>query len=96
MEPDEVEVGTIIIIKSGERVPLDGIVVDGESWIDTAALTGESLPRKAAAGDGIISGCVNGSGTLRVGAHEEMEKWYQAVVWGRILLPALPDTTHQL
>ena len=73
VEPDEVEVGTIIIIKSGERVPLDGIVVDGESWIDTAALTGESLPRKAAAGDGIISGCVNGSGTLRVRTTKEFD-----------------------
>lgn len=73
VEPDEVEVGTTIIIKSGERVPLDGIVVDGESWIDTAALTGESLPRKAAAGDEIISGCVNGSGTLRVKTTKEFD-----------------------
>lgn len=73
VEPDEVEVGTTIIIKSGERVPLDGIVVDGESWIDTAALTGEALPRKAAAGDEIISGCVNGSGTLRVKTTKEFD-----------------------
>lgn len=73
VEPDEVEVGTIIIVKSGERVPLDGIVVDGESLIDTAALTGESVPRKAAAGDKIISGCVNGSGTLRVKTTKEFD-----------------------
>lgn len=73
VEPDEVEVGTVIIIKPGERVPLDGIVVDGESWIDTAALTGESVPRKAAAGDEIISGCVNGSGTLRVKTTKEFD-----------------------
>ena len=60
------EVGSIIVVKPGERIPLDGIVVEGESLIDTAALTGESVPRSAKAGDEIISGCVNGSGTLKV------------------------------
>ena len=66
VDPDDVEVGTIIVIKPGERIPLDGIVTEGESMIDTAALTGESVPRKAQVGDEIISGCVNGSGTLKV------------------------------
>ncbi len=66
VDPDDVEVGTIIVIKPGERVPLDGVVVEGESMIDTAALTGESVPRRAGVGDDIISGCVNGSGTLKV------------------------------
>lgn len=66
VDPDDVEVGTVIVIKPGERIPLDGIVVEGESMIDTAALTGESVPRKAKAGDEIISGCVNGNGTLKV------------------------------
>lgn len=66
VDPDDVEIGTIIIIKPGERIPLDGVVVEGESLIDTAALTGESVPRKAAVGDEIISGCVNGSSTLKV------------------------------
>lgn len=66
VDPDDVEVGTIIVIKPGERIPLDGIVTEGESMIDTAALTGESVPRKAQEGDEIISGCVNGSGTLKV------------------------------
>ena len=66
VDPDDVEVDTVIIIKPGERIPLDGIVVEGESLIDTAALTGESVPRKAQPGDDIISGCVNGSGTLKV------------------------------
>ena len=66
VDPDDVEVGTIIVIKPGERIPLDGIVTEGESMIDTAALTGESVPRKAKVGDEIISGCVNGSGTLKV------------------------------
>ena len=51
VDPDDVEVGTIIVIKPGERIPLDGVVVEGESLIDTAALTGESVPRKAAVGD---------------------------------------------
>lgn len=66
VDPDEVEIGSIIVIKPGERIPLDGVVTEGTSMIDTAALTGESVPRKAEAGDEIISGCVNGSGTLKV------------------------------
>jgi len=66
VDPDEVEVGSIIVIKPGERVPLDGVVLEGSSLLDTTALTGESVPRSVAVGDEIISGCVNGSGTLRV------------------------------
>lgn len=73
VDPDDVEVGSIIVIKPGERIPLDGIVVEGESLIDTAALTGESVPRKAVAGDEIISGCVNGSGTLKVKTTKEFD-----------------------
>lgn len=73
VDPDDVEVGTVIIIKPGERIPLDGIVVEGESLIDTAALTGESVPRKAKVGDEIISGCVNGSGTLKVRTTKEFD-----------------------
>ena len=73
VDPDDVEVGTIIVIKPGERVPLDGVVVEGESMIDTAALTGESVPRRAAVGDDIISGCVNGSGTLKVRTTKEFD-----------------------
>lgn len=73
VDPDDVEVGTIIVVKPGERIPLDGIVTEGESLIDTAALTGESVPRKASAGDEIISGCVNGSGTLKVKVTKEFE-----------------------
>ena len=64
--PDEVEVGQIIVIKPGERIPLDGIVREGFSALDTAALTGESLPRDAAPGLDVISGCVNLTGLLRV------------------------------
>lgn len=65
-DPDDVEVGTIITIKPGERIPLDGVVTEGESMVDTAALTGESVPRSAKPGDEVVSGCVNGSGTLKV------------------------------
>ncbi len=66
VDPDDVEVGTVIVIKPGERIPLDGIVTEGESQIDTAALTGESVPRRASVGDQVVSGCVNGSGILKV------------------------------
>ncbi len=66
VDPDDVEVGSIIVVKPGERIPLDGIVTEGASMIDTAALTGESVPRKVSVGDEIISGCVNGSNTLKV------------------------------
>ncbi|MBR6536912.1 MAG: cadmium-translocating P-type ATPase [Lachnospiraceae bacterium] len=73
VDPDEVEIGSIIVIKPGERVPLDGIIVEGSSLLDTTALTGESVPRTVTAGDEIISGCVNGSGTLRVRVTREFE-----------------------
>ncbi len=73
VDPDDVEVGTIIVVKPGERIPLDGVVVEGESLIDTAALTGESVPRKAVVGDEIISGCVNGNGTLKVRTTKEFD-----------------------
>ncbi len=66
VDPEDVAVGSVLVIKPGERIPLDAVVLEGESLIDTAALTGESVPRRAAPGDEIISGCINGSGTLRV------------------------------
>ena len=66
VDPEDVEVGSVIVVRPGERIPLDGVVIEGESRIDTAALTGESVPRHAEPGDEIISGCINGSGTLRV------------------------------
>lgn len=66
VDPDDVEIDQVIVVKPGERIPLDGIVVEGESFIDTSALTGESVPRKVYVDDNIISGCVNGSGTLKV------------------------------
>ena len=73
VDPDDVEVGDIIVIKPGERIPLDGVVIEGEPLVDTAALTGESVPRSAKAGDEIISGCVNGNGTLKVKVTKEFD-----------------------
>lgn len=66
VDPEDVKIGDIILIKPGERVPLDGTVLEGTSFLDTAALTGESVPRKAAPGDAVISGCINQSGLLKV------------------------------
>ena len=73
VDPDDVEIGSVIVIKPGERIPLDGVIIEGESMIDPAALTGESVPRRAVAGDAIISGCVNGSGTLKVRTTKEFD-----------------------
>ena len=66
VDPDEVQVGDIIVVKPGERVPIDGIVVDGTSQLDTAALTGESVPRRIEVGGEVISGCINMTGVLRI------------------------------
>ena len=66
VDPDEVESGSVILIRPGERIPLDGEVIEGESFLDTAALTGESLPRRVKPGDQVISGCLNGDTALRV------------------------------
>jgi len=73
VDPDDVEIGSVIVVKPGERVPLDGVVLGGSSLLDTTALTGESVPRSIGVGDEIISGCVNGSGTLRVRVTKEFE-----------------------
>ncbi|MCI9298043.1 MAG: cadmium-translocating P-type ATPase [Lachnospiraceae bacterium] len=73
VDPDDVEVGSVIVVKPGERIPLDGVVEEGESYIDTAALTGESVPRKVSAGKEIFSGCVNGSGTLKIRTTKEFD-----------------------
>ena len=71
VDPDEVAVGDIIVIKAGEKIPLDGVIIEGSSSLDTAALTGESLPREVTAGDDVISGCINQSGLLRVRVSKE-------------------------
>lgn len=64
--PDDIAVGTVIVVKPGERVPIDGVIVEGETQLDTAALTGESVPRPAKSGDDIISGCINMTGLIHV------------------------------
>ena len=74
VDPDEVEVGETIVIKAGERVPLDGVVLEGRSDLDTAALTGESLPREVQSGDDVISGCVNLTGLLKVRVTKAFEE----------------------
>lgn len=81
MDPEEAHIGDILLIKAGEKVPLDGTVIEGESYLNTAALTGESVPRRVKAGDPVISGCVNGEGTLRV----RVEKEYEDSTVARIL-----------
>ena len=71
VDPDDVEVGTVIVVQPGERVPIDGVIVDGTSALNTAALTGESLPRDVQSGDEVISGCVNMTGLLKVRTTKE-------------------------
>ena len=71
VDPDEVEIGTVIVVQPGERVPIDGVIVEGTSALNTAALTGESLPRDVKSGDEVISGCVNMSGLLKVRTTKE-------------------------
>ena len=73
VDPEEVELDSIIVIKPGEKIPLDGVIIEGSSSVDTAALTGESLPRSVKAGDEVISGCINQSGLLKVKVTKEYE-----------------------
>lgn len=71
VDPDEVEIGCIIVVQPGEKVPLDGVVVDGDSTLDTSALTGESVPRGIHAGEEVVSGCINMTGVLRIRTTKE-------------------------
>ena len=71
VDPEEAAVGDIIVVRAGERIPLDGRVIEGRSLVDTAALTGESVPRETAAGDAVISGCINQTGLLRIRVEKE-------------------------
>lgn len=74
VDPDEVQVGDIIVIKAGEKIPLDGVVISGSSMVDTSALTGESLPREVSAGDEILSGCININGVITAKVTKEYEE----------------------
>ena len=81
VDPEDVEIGSVLVVKPGEKIPIDGTVLSGESMINTAALTGESVPRSAHEGDQVISGCINGDGLLRIRA----EKVYEDSTVARIL-----------
>src|SRR5699024_6241489 len=74
VDPDEVQIGDIIVIKPGERVPLDGKVIEGNSMIDTSALTGESVPREVEVGHEILSGCININGVITAEVTKEYEE----------------------
>ena len=71
VDPDEVEIGSIIVVKPGEKLPIDGVIVEGSSTLDTAALTGESLPREVGLNDEVISGCINMTGLIKVKTSKE-------------------------
>lgn len=74
VDPDEVEVGSVIVVQPGEKVPIDGVIVEGNSSLNTSTLTGESLPRSAKAGDEIISGCINMTGVLKIKTTKEFDE----------------------
>ncbi len=74
VDPDEVEIGTVIVVQPGEKIPIDGAVMSGSSLLDTAALTGESIPREVGEGDEVISGCINTSGLIRIKTTKEFEE----------------------
>ncbi len=81
VDPEEVSVGDIILVRAGEKIPLDGVVLEGESFVNTAALTGESVPRRVSEGSDVISGCINGEGILKV----RVTKAYEDSTVSRIL-----------
>ena len=71
VDPDEVEVGSVIIVQAGEKIPIDGVIIEGESSLNTSALTGESMPKNVISGDEVISGCINLSGLLKIRTTKE-------------------------
>jgi Cd2+/Zn2+-exporting ATPase len=81
VDPEEVSVGNTILVRAGEKIPVDGTVLEGESFVDTAALTGESVPRRVVSGDDVISGCVNGEGILKI----KVSKAYEDSTVAKIL-----------
>ena len=97
VDPDQVKVGSIILIKPGERVPLDGTVIEGTSTLDTSALTGESVPRSVSAGKDVISGCINQNGLLKVKSRSEQfitrfaRIYTPAVVYSAVALAIIPS-----
>ncbi|SFB68405.1 heavy metal translocating P-type ATPase [Butyrivibrio sp. YAB3001] len=81
VDPEDVSVGDVLLVRAGEKIPVDGTVLEGESFVDTAALTGESVPRKASVGDSVISGCVNGEGIIKI----RVDKAYEDSTVAKIL-----------
>ena len=81
IDPDEVEIGNVIVVKPGEKIPIDGVIVEGTSTLNTSALTGESLPRDAKAGDEVISGCINMTGLLRIRTTKEFGESTVSKIW---------------
>ena len=105
VDPDEVEVGTVIVVQPGEKVPIDGVITEGSSTLNTSALTGESLPREAKAGDEVISGCINMTGLLKIQTTREfgestvskiLEYYTPAVCYGALALAILPPIVRIL
>ncbi len=90
-DPEEISVGDVIVVKPGEKIPLDGIVIDGSSQLNTVALTGESVPREVFAGDSVISGCVNMNGVLKV----KVTKQYQDSTVAKILALVENSSLHK-
>lgn len=105
VDPDEVSIGTVIVVQPGEKIPLDGIVVEGTSTLNTSALTGESLPRDAHEGDEVISGCINMTGVLKIRTTKVFGESTVSKFWSwwrtpapaspapRTLSPSLPAST---
>lgn len=108
VDPEEVKVDETILVKPGEKVPSDGVVIEGSTTLDTAALTGEALPREIKTGEEVISGCININGTILVRVSKEFEESTVAKILDlvenasskkqkpRILLQSLQSTIHQL
>ena len=71
IDPDDIEIGDVLVIKPGEKIPTDGVVIEGEGLVNTSALTGESMPRPVAVGEQVISGCINGETLLKIKAEKE-------------------------
>lgn len=108
MDPDEVEIGSMIIVQPGEKVPIDGVIVEGNSSLNTSALTGESLPRDVKAGEEVISGCINMTGVLKIRTEKNLENPRFPEFWNlwrkpvpenhgrRILFPSLQKCIPRL
>ena len=95
-DPDEVETGSVIVVQPGEKVPIDGIVEEGESSLNTSALTGESLPRDVEKGDEIISGCINMTGVLKIRTTKEFGESTVSKIWILWKMPAPANRNQKI